>query len=115
MKFLIWLSRLLYITFVTFSSGVMSMIILFIIFDINKEELKPIYWFVSFIINIIILDVFFINPEKIKKLLGIGKKKNNRIMPYKQMVGRALRTNKKPVKINFLMVNSENDNSEEHF
>lgn len=113
MKILKYILRALFISFMCYSASVMAVILIFIGFGISNEHLSPLHLTGGFVVFLLILDIFFINTNQIKKLLGIGKKKEMRRMPYQQMVGRALRTNKKPVKVNFIMANY--DNHEEHF
>ena len=74
MKTLRYILRLLYITFVCMSAGTFTVVAIFLAFDINTDELKPMFITGAFFVHLSILDIFFINTNQVKKLLGIGEK-----------------------------------------
>ena len=66
MKALVYLIRFLYIFFVCYSASIVSVIAIFIGFDIDADELKPLYFILGFILHLVILDIFFLTKYKSK-------------------------------------------------
>jgi len=115
MKLLISIIRFLYKFFVTYSSAIISVAAIFIVFDIDSDYLETYHIAIAFFINLVILDLFFFENDSFFRDM-FWKKEEVKCMTLQQSVGRSLRTNRVKPKVNFSVINDINKGEgEEHY
>jgi len=75
-ELLIDIMRFLYVLFICFSASAVSVVIIFLNFDIDADNLKSFYITIGFMVHLIILDLFFFKSKSFFR--GMFRKKENK-------------------------------------